>query len=318
MSQKKYHVIGSGYTSMDRLIKIKRPAEIGFTSLISNSDHSRIYYGGCAANICYLLNTLGSSAIPIMRLGRDWEEIGYRRYLESGRVPLDAVEVLHQETTSSSYILEDESGDHITLFYPGAMDGRYARPVDDELFRRSSYGLMTVASREDNEIFFRQCRENGVRLILGMKMDTSAFPKEFLSELLHYSSIIFTNESESEEIVRLFGLESICDLFEQGNAEYIITTRGKEGSSCYFRDVSGIREISVGICPVEREIVDFTGAGDAYIAGFLHGLFQERSLEEACGLGSACSSFIIEAMGCTSNAPDSEALEQRYNAWKEA
>ncbi len=313
---KRFYLIGSGYTSMDRLIKINRPAEVGFTSLIVNNDHGKIYYGGCAANICYLLNKLEIPALPVMRVGSDWRENGYREYLSSAGVPLDAVRELPEEITGSSYIIENESGEHITLFHPGAMDGAYAEQLDARLFRESRYALMTVASKKDNELFFRQCRENDVPLILGMKMDTSAFPRAFLYELLVYSSILFTNESESEEIVRLFGLTSITDLFDLGNAELIITTMGTQGSRCYVKAPGGVEEKQVGVCPVDHPIEDFTGAGDAYIAGFLFGFFQEKTVEECCGLGSTCSSFIIEAMGCTTNAPDRESLQRRYTAWR--
>jgi len=160
--EKKYRLIGSGYTSMDHLIKIKSPASEGFTSLISNRDHNTIYYGGCSPNICYTLNKLGSPALPIMRVGSDWKSNGYKEYLEQGHVPLDAVTELPYETTSSCYILEDNSSNHITLYYPGAMDGKYFQPVDDAFFRLSDYGLMTVASKEDNQHFFEQCKVHKV------------------------------------------------------------------------------------------------------------------------------------------------------------
>ncbi len=312
----KYSLIGSGYTSMDRLIKLRSPAGVGFTSLISNADHSAIHYGGCSPNICYTLNKLGSPALPIMRVGADWNENGYRRYLEEAGIPLEAVVEIPGETTSACYILEDDSGNHITLYYPGAMDGKHFRPVEDSFFKDSAYGLMTVASVEDNRHFFEQCRKFEVPLILGMKMDTDAFPREFLYEILTYSSIFFANESEMEEVISIFGLDSIIGLFEKGRTEVIVITRGRKGSSFFRRTEGGIEEGKVGICETGGPVVDRTGAGDSYIAGFLHGYFRGRTIKECCELGSVCSSFIIEKMGCTANAPTEAELFGRYDEWK--
>ncbi len=316
MSSKRYDLIGSGYVSMDNLIKTKSRTEVGRTSIISNADNRRIYFGGCAANICCLLTVLGSRALPIMRVGGDWIDIGYRDFLERLGVPLDAVREMPDEKTSGSYIIEDDLGNHITLFYPGAMEGRFAEPVPDELFQRSAYGLMTVASEQDNRLFLEGCRKNGVPLILGMKLDADAFPRDFLEEALLYSEIIFTNEHESEDIVRTFSLDSITDLFRLGNAKIIVETMGKKGSRCFLDKMGGEAAFRVGTCPTETPIADFTGAGDAYIAGFLYGFFRKEDPRICCELGTVCSSFIIEKTGCVTNAPNADQLSVRHAAWK--
>ncbi len=313
---KRYRLIASGYASMDRLIKIHKPAEAGFTSLITNKDHAQIHYGGCSSNVCYILNRLGSAALPVLRVGPDWNTNGYREYLRAGSVPLDAIREMAGEITGGCYIIEDTAANHITLFYPGAMDGKHAEELNKEFFIQSSYALMTVASQEDNTLFLKQCKAHKVPLILGMKMDSSAFPELFLKELLYYSSIVFTNRNEESEIMKIFNLKSITGLFKECNTEIIVTTHGKNGSCCYTRTPEGFNTTMEEVCPVENKIVDYTGAGDAYMAGFLHGLFTGKTIQECCGLGSACSSFIIEKMGCTTNAPSWEELSARYTKWK--
>lgn len=314
--EKRYQIIGSGYASIDHLIKIDRPARNGFTSLISNSDHAESHYGGCSVNICRLLSRLGAPALPVMRVGADWKSSGYQDYLLNAGVPLDAVFEMPNRTTGSSYIIEDEDGKHITLFHPGAMDGRYARETDPILFQQSRYALMTVASREDNEIFYRQCREHRVPLILSMKLDAAAFPKSSLYDFLRCSSLIFTNENEQSEIVELFGLQSITDVFGLGDTEIIIVTLGSRGSRYFTKNGGSVEEGYVRVCPHEGKAVDYTGAGDAYVAGFLYGYIQGRPVNECCALGATCSSFIIEKMGCTTNAPDESGLLGRLEAWQ--
>lgn len=308
----KYDLILSGYVSLDRIIKTRTPVRYGYTSIIENSDNTRVYYGGCSTNIAYLAARLGLKALPLIRLGgEDYRATGFYEYLKSAGVCLEAVEIVPNETTSNCYLLADNNNNHIALFYPGAMDGKYAKPVRDEFFARARLGVLTVGSYEDNLEFYSKCLKHNVPLVFGVKCDFDAFPEEFFKKILLASKIIFTNRGEREEIERLFGFAEITDLFAQGNAEIIVTTLGKNGSRYFQKTGAGI--ISGTVAAAEfGKVVDTTGSGDAYIAGFLYGYLQGLAVEECCKMGSVLSSFIIEAAGSTTNAPAREELEKRY------
>ena len=188
------------------------------------------------------------------------------------------------------------------------MDKKYAAPVSDEFYANTKYGVMTVASRADNEYFLDQCQKFNVPVVFGMKDDFDAFPEEFLKRVLQESSIIFTNEVERAIIEKLFGLNSIQDLFSIGKVNVLVTTLGKDGSVCYERTADGVKEHRIGICKVEN-VVDATGTGDAYISGFMHGYLQGREVRECCKLGTTLASFVIQAVGCCTNIPSAEALD---------
>ena len=304
-------VLTSGYVSMDHIIKIASPAKVGFTSLVTNKSNARIFYGGCSVNISYALSKLGMVSLPVLRVGGDWEENGFRAFLEEGGVPLDGIKVLPEEATSVCYLLQDNNNDHITVFYPGAMVGKYAAPMNEELFQGTRLGVITVAPEKDNREFFSKCRENNVPVVFGMKDDFDAFPEEFLKELLTGSKIIFTNEVEREIIEKIYGFSDITELFGIGEADIIVTTLGKDGSICYIREEDGIRQERIGICPVEQ-VVDATGSGDAYMAGFMYGYLNGYKPEQCCKLGGTLSSFVLQAEGCCTNVPDKEALLKKF------
>lgn len=304
-------VLTSGYVSMDHIIKIASPAKVGFTSLVTNKSNARIFYGGCSVNISYALSKLGMVSLPVLRVGGDWEENGFRAFLEEGGVPLDGIKVLPEEATSVCYLLQDNNNDHITVFYPGAMDGKYAAPMNEELFQGTRLGVITVAPEKDNREFFSKCRENNVPVVFGMKDDFDAFPEEFLKELLTGSKIIFTNEVEREIIEKIYGFSDITELFGIGEADIIVTTLGKDGSICYIREEDGIRQERIGICPVEQ-VVDATGSGDAYMTGFMYGYLNGYKPEQCCKLGGTLSSFVLQAEGCCTNVPDKEALLKKF------
>lgn len=309
---KKYDVITSGYVSMDHIIKIASPARIGLTSLVTNKDSGQIQYGGCSVNIAYALCKLGKSALPILRVGPDYEGNGFRKFLEEGGVPLDGIQVLEDELTSVCYLLQDNNHDHMTIFYPGAMDGKFAGKMEDSLFEEAGLGVITVASREDNELFFRQCQKYHVPVVFGMKDDFDAFPKEFLKELLTKSKIIFTNEVERDMIEKLYGFEDMSQLFDIGICEIIVTTMGKEGSICYERTSAGVTEKKIDICPADH-VVDATGSGDSYMAGFLYGYLKGLPSRECCVMGSVLSWFVLQKEGCCTNLPTEKKFLEKYN-----
>ncbi|RCX20012.1 adenosine kinase [Anaerobacterium chartisolvens] len=309
----KYDVITSGYVSLDRIIKTSTLVRYGYTSLIENSGNAKIHYGGCSSNISYLLARLGLNALPIIRVGaEDYTETGFYEYLKNGGVCLDAVESVPDETTSNSYLIADANNNHITIFYPGAMDGKYAGSLKDEFFQQARLGVMTVGSYEDNEEFYNKCMKHDVPLVFGMKCDFDAFPEKLFKKVMFSSKIIFTNQGEREEIERMFKLSSITELFEKGSADIIVTTLGKNGSVYFHKTNQGIISNSIEAAEFGK-VIDTTGSGDAYMAGFLYGYLSGRHVEECCKLGSVLSSFIIEAVGCTTNAPTREELMDRYN-----
>lgn len=314
---KKYDLITSGYVSMDRIIKIKTPARVGFTSLVENKTSADIQYGGCSANIAHNLCKLGRTALPVMRVGGDYEDIGFKAFLEGAGIPLDAVAVLPEERTSLCYLVQDNMGQHITLFYPGAMDGRYAAPLEDGLFQNAGLGLMTVGSRPDNELFFAACKRNRLPLVFSMKGDMDAFPADFLKELLDYCRIIFTNEVERDTIEATCG-GSLLEVLSRGGAEMVVTTLGEKGSRCYSKGPDGaIREDYVPIYNSGQPPVDTTGSGDGYVAGFLYGYLNGKTPKECAMLGTVLSSFIIAKEGCCTGAPGQEQLEARYREFAE-
>lgn len=311
----KTDVLTSGYVSMDHIIKIDTPAKVGFTSLVTNKSNAQIFYGGCSVNIAYALCHLGMCAKPVLRVGGDYESNGFKQFLIDGNVPLEGITELPEEATSVCYLIQDNNNDHITIFYPGAMDGKYAQPLKDELFEEARLGVITVAARKDNEEFFEKCKMHNIPVVFGMKDDFDAFPEEFLKRLLTESKIIFTNEVEREIIEKIYGFKDITELFKIGEVDIIVTTLGKDGSICYIREENGIRQEKIGICKVDH-VVDATGSGDAYIAGFIYGYLNGYKPEECCRLGGTLSYFILQAEGCCTNAPTEKQLLEKYKSFE--
>jgi sugar/nucleoside kinase (ribokinase family) len=304
---KPYHLIVSGYSSFDHMLKLLSPAVVGKTSLIANSSCSKTFWGGCSVNIAVALSRLGLKVLTVLRVGDDFESSGFKTFLQEEGISLDAITYIPDETNPRSFLLQDPEGEHITTFYPGAMDEIYFSPYPDAWFENIEAALMTVASYKDNLEFLQKVRKYQIPLFFGMKGDFSAFPPDMLEEIFRESAILFMNRTESEQLVELMELNSIEDVFSIGKAEVLVITLGSDGSRYIARDGSSETVPAVKI----EHVVDTTGGGDGFISGFLYGYFTGLSYKECCQYGSLVSSFVLEAEGCTTNLPDLGQLLKR-------
>ncbi|XMB72789.1 PfkB family carbohydrate kinase [Mycoplasmatota bacterium WC30] len=308
----KYDLITSGYCALDRIIKTETQPATGKTSIVTNKNHAEIYYGGCNVNVAYNLAKLGKIATPIFRVGYDYESTGFYQYLKNGNVNLDAVQKLDFEATSSTYLVETPDNEHITLFYPGAMDKKYHIAYEDSWFENTKCALMTVASLADNKDFLNKVIKHKIPLFLGMKMDSDAFPKPFLKECLNQVEVLFANKSEAACIVDLYDLNNINELLTTlPNIKVIVTTKGKLGSIATYRVKDTLKTETVEIVKAEK-VIDTVGSGDAYVAGYIYGYLNNETIKKSMEYGSTLASFVIEGLGSTASSPTEEEFIKRY------
>lgn len=108
--------------------------------------------------------------------------------------------------------------------------------------------------------------------------------------------ILFANEAE---LLALCEHESFEDAVAHihGKVPLLVVTRGEQGAMA----LQGDERVEVGAEPIAR-LVDTTGAGDMFAAGFLHGQAQGRSLKESLTLGAVCAAEIIQHYGARAEA----------------
>lgn len=132
----------------------------------------------------------------------------------------------------------------------------------------------------DPQGFFRKIKNN---LVLPKKWEDMDLFLKYI-DLIKISSEELINISEYEEYA-IEKMKKYCDI--------IIVTKGEKGSTIYEK-----KRIDIPVIP-PKEVVDPTGAGDAYIAGFLYKFIKGEDIEK-CGLfASSSASLILEGLGCS-------------------
>jgi len=103
--------------------------------------------------------------------------------------------------------------------------------------------------------------------------------------------LLFANE---HELAVLFGTDDFAASVQvlRDKCPLAVVTRSKQGSVVITAD----DYIEVPALPVDP-IIDATGAGDMYAAGFLYGLTHDKSLEQSAEIGTICAAEVIMHMG---------------------
>lgn len=260
--------------------------------------------GGCAANIAYSLALLGQSSKVLAAAGRDFDE--YLRWLVAHEVDVSAIAIHEEHPTACCFITTDKADNQITGFHPGAM----ARAKELSVVQTMEDDLrFCVVAPDDPAAMVRHCgeaKEAGIPLFFDPSFQVIALDGDTLTSCADGARAVLVNDYEYAVFQEKTGRDD-AGMLEL--AEMWVVTLGAEGSQIRLR--SG-EQIDVPAAPAE-DVVDPTGAGDAYRAGFLAGLLQDRELAECGRMGSVAAVWVIETYGTQNHRYTGEEFEERYN-----
>lgn len=243
-------------------------------------------FGGTAGNIAYGLSLLGEKPLILATIGRDYHR--YFDWLAENHISHDAIRIIEQELTAGAYITTDQSDNQITGFNPGAM--KFATPFDfSKISSDGSIAIVAPGNLEDMMNYSALYKSKGIDYIFDPGQSLPMWDSLDLIKCIDGSRIMISNDYELELIISKTGLDKKSLLQRTGT---IITTLGEFGSRVSTRD----SEIDIPATK-PKEVVDPTGAGDAYRAGLIKGLVQNLDIKQSAEMGSVCASFAIECYG---------------------
>lgn len=266
-------------------------------------DSMKRMRGGVAGNIAFTLALLSERPLVLASAGQDFGE--YRTWMESQGVDASGITLIDDEFTASCFINTDMANNQIVAFYTGAMS--YSKDL-------SLYGLglgpddMVLISPTDPDAmarYAREAREIGVPFLFDPGKQTPRLSGEQILDGLHGAKILIGNDYEFAMMAKATG-KSEAELI--GSAPITVVTRGAEGATVYAEG----REIHIPIAPVS-EVVDPTGAGDAFLGGFAFGVARGLSIEVAGRIAALAAAYCIEHRGCQEHHYTSADFLARYS-----
>lgn len=260
--------------------------------------------GGCAANIAYTLALLGERPRILAAAGRDFGQ--YSAWLQEQGVDVGSILRVDDEVTATCFITTDKADNQITGFYVGAM------PRAKEISLKANSGphfRYAVVAPDDPDAMLRHCREAreaGVKLIYDPSFQVTAMDGPRLWEGAQGAYALILNDYEFAVFCEKTGKDANSIL---EHIELLVVTLGEKGSQVYRKgqDVLDIPPAKVA------DVVDPTGAGDAFRGGFVAGLLRGLPLE-ACGrMGSVASAYAVERYGTQNHSYSQQDFADRYS-----
>lgn len=280
----------------------------GSMTLIETDTAERLYAamgdttemsGGSAANTLSGVASFGGRAAYIGRVRDDELGHAFAHDLNALGVHYSSARATEGDPTGRCLIVVTPDAQRTMNTYLGASATLGPDHLDLDLVRDAQVTFLEgyLFDRPEAKEAFRvaadAAHEAGrkVSLTLSDSFCVDRHRDDFLDLVTNGVDLLFANE---DEITRLYGVESFDEAADavQGACEIAALTRSAEGSVV----VTASERIVVEAHPV-TDLVDTTGAGDLYAAGFLYGYTQGRPLAECGRLGSVAAAAVIGHIG---------------------
>ena len=249
----------------------------------------QIRRGGVAGNISYGLGCLGLKPLLVGSVGPDFAE--YRDWLEAHGVDTSAVRTSATAHTARFTATNDESGNQIASFYPGAMS---EDSENDIVSLASASDIDLVLIGAGDPVAMQQhtadCRAAGIPFASDFSQQVAFLDGESMRTLIEGAVYLFCNEYEAAVIESKTGWTGEDVLARVGTR---IVTLGSEGARV---ERQGEPPVVVGSVP-DATFVEPTGAGDAFRCGFLAATAWGLPLERAIQLGNLMAVHALETVG---------------------
>jgi adenosine kinase len=285
----------------DRFVNHILPEKVHALNVSFNITSLKTHFGGVAANIGYHLRLLGEEPLILASVGADFGP--YAEWLDGCGIRRDGIRVFQDVRTAQGFVTTDLDDSQIWAFYEGAMARAHEARVEDvaedlDLAIVSSNGKQAMLEHA------RALKGRGVPTYVDPSHGLPLLSRDELLELIEGAAGYFVNDYEWSLTLQQTG----CSEEEvAGLCDAVVITRGPKGS-----EVRANGE-SIPIPPVSTDrVVDPTGCGDAYRAGFLYGVGSGQPLDVVGRIGSVFGACQVEVQGTQVLKLDLEGVRLRY------
>ncbi len=309
-----YDVVGIGNAMVDVLAKVgngfltERDLAKGCMTLVDAAPAGKIYAdieperevsGGSAANTVAGLASLGGTPAFIGKVHDD--ELGqvFKRDIGAAGVDFFTPALNEGPSTGRSIVLITPDAERSMFTYLGAAKKLSAADIDENIIKSAQIVYLEAYLWDEysaRKAMVKACRlakkhKRKVAFSLSDKCRVEQHRREFMKLIKRYVDILFGNESE---LMALFNEENFYKTLDliKSDVEVAAITRNAKGSVV----VKGRTKTFVEAEKVDN-VVDSTGAGDMYAAGFLYGFTTGRSLGTCATIGSIAASEVISHYG---------------------
>ncbi len=258
-------------------------------------------FGGTACNIAHSLKLLGERPIILGSIGSDGDE--YLAYLKKKHISTRYIRKYARTRTCSYFVITDSKNNQISVFYTGTLKHDRTFRIHD-ISDKPSFVIISPTDPNAMNSYVRECKTQNIPYMYSPAFQTEILSKQELLDGIEACSVLIGNNSEIALIEEKIGVshEELRVI-----APIVVTTLGSKGS------IVETRYESIHCFPAQpRRVVDPTGAGDAYRAGFIHGFVRTYDVTVCAQIGSISAVYAIETYGSQNHTFTLNEFHKRY------
>ncbi|MFB3888420.1 MAG: carbohydrate kinase family protein [Candidatus Bathyarchaeia archaeon] len=298
-----FDVVGFGALNVDRLFKVNRIAHAEEESFVQTRSE---FCGGSAANTAVGLARLGCKVGFIGKVGGDKE--GSMLLEDFRKEGVDTAGIVCAKYGESGTVMGfvDEQGQRALYIHSGVNDSLATAEITPEYYAQARFLHLTSFVGDKS---LQTQKEIIQRLPSGVKVsfDPGALyaqrDMEQLEPIIRRTHVFMPNAAEIALLTGEKDPRKAAKAVIASGVKVVAVKLGAKG--CYVTDGGEQHQVEAFKVPV----VDTTGAGDAFCAGFLYGLLKQKSLLECGRLGNFVASRKVTQMGARSGLPHAEDLK---------
>lgn len=299
-------IVCIGGANLDRKALSKQKVRLHSSNPVTVSESC----GGVARNVAENLGRLGCHTTLITCVGDDHEGKWLLQETKLLGVDVSGAWTLHGERTGTYTALLDTDGEMIISMAHMDIYDRFTPELIAERWSHIAFAKMvfmdTNLPKESLEYLIERCLQEGIQLYVD---PVSSAKAQKLPERLDGVQTILPNREEAEvlagmKIDSLADCRTACEKIRERGVGSVVVTLGEEGIC--FASEDGFEHL----LPRKVEVVDVTGAGDSFAAGFLYGMAEGESFDRACRLGQAAATLTLQTERSVSPLLQAERLYQ--------
>lgn len=284
--------------------RMPRPGELVLTPRMDLTT------GGNATNVALDLARLGRSVEIAGVVGKDAFGDFVRQTLTEAGISCGHLSVSQTQATSGSFVINCQGEDRRFIHSIGANADFTGKEITPELigngrvFYLGGFCLCEELAPENVAAAFQEARRQGVPSVLDIVIADAASAWDNLEKVLPFVDYFLPNNDEAEAITGFSDPLLQADRFREAGAKTVIVTCGERGAVLLS---DGVR-LQASAYPIGY--IDGTGSGDAFSAGFIHGLLADADLETCLCWGSALGASAVRTAGASTGVFTAQELQE--------
>ena len=266
-----------------------------FKNLLTNLKIEKTVSGGSVANSIVGISQLGNEAGFIGKISDDEFGSNYEEGLKKENVEYFYSKKKEKLPTGTCLILVTPDSERTMCTFLGTAGKINENDVSSDAIKKSEIIFLEGYLWDEGEpkkAFDKAINNaNKVAMSLSDIFCVDRHKPHFLNLVKNKLDITFANEQEITSLIDAKNFEEVINFSKQLN-KLMVITRGEKGAVA----INGDEVVESGI-QKNLKIVDLTGAGDLFAAGFLHGYINKLSTKECLEKGTEMSSKVIQQIG---------------------